>query len=267
MTTSLNVSRSIFKRIDRFLDLYERHVTVLEAQRPAPTPAPDTSAVVFEMTDWTQDFPAAWFETSSPETTPGSNVSTSARVDVWDAQTLAFEVDKLSTVPEAGARALYDPTRKRSWLHPDWYDRTVEFINTWEFPQKIERNYGDGGWLQAGWQFKGDPSAGARASMAMLVQVYPDGGMRWYLNSETSDVVADSNFPIIPVGVPVETRLLVHFHDDPLKGWMQLEYAGATLKVTGANMSAKFESGAYLNLYGTVNGVMLAKQTRIALAG
>lgn len=229
--------------------------------KPKPVPVPEAPPI-FKMANWLTDFPRTWMETSSPD-------SASASVTPTSPTDLTFKIAG-TQVRQAGARALYDPTRKRLWTaFADFYDKTVEFVNVWNFPAELPNYHGEGmGFVTAGWQFKNSDAANANAGMAMNLHTVRGQGMRWWLQGNSWETRAqDDSFPFIPVGKDVETRLRVHFHDDPAKGWMQLDYAGKSLKVTGANMSADKKCGAYMCLYGTVSGVMIAKQTRIAVIG
>lgn len=232
---------------------------------PPPSPTPVLKPLV-DAADWVKELNTRWSITCSPETVTGSNVSKNASVTaLWD--TLIFSLRDVKAVGQAGARLLYDPRKLRTWDGlKDCYGHTVEFLNTWNFPAEIANYYGDGGFESAGWQFKADATPGANASMAMNLHTFRGVGMRWWLQSNSFAARAeDDTFPVIPVGVDVETRLLVHFDSDPAKGWMQLEYAGKTLRVTGTNMAANGICGAYLCLYGNADGVMLVKRTVITV--
>lgn len=237
-----------------------------EAERAVKRFRKPVAAPIFEAKDWMVDFPRTWLETSSPETRPGSNQSELAHVIAWKSAALNFWIGP-EPDGQAGARALFDPTLLRAWTaFAPYYGRTVEFLNTWFFPADIPNYVGDNGFITAGWQFKADASDGARASMAMNLHAFRGEGMRWWLQGNTFETRAqDDSFPIIPVGVDVQTRLLVHFHEKD--GWMELQYAGKSLKVTGANMQPDGTCGAYLCLYGTVDAAMIVKQTKISVIG
>jgi hypothetical protein len=224
-----------------------------------------SSAPIFATNDWKVDFPPQWHETSSPETTPGSDQSVYAGLIANAPDMLTFMLAKPDSEPQAGARALYDPNQNRGWMaFANCYDKTVRFSDTWYFPTELANYYGEDGFLTAGWQFKNDPAAGANAGMAMNLHTFRGEGMRWWLQNNTWETRAqDDTFPIIPVGQPVETELLLHFHDDPTLGWMELHYAGAVLRIVGANMGSNYECGAYICLYGTCNGTMINQRTRI----
>lgn len=273
ITLSAPVQRLLDRALTQWAEtnaLWARTLDLLEAppppdtppaQEPAPAPEQPAPPVLFESKDWRVDFPRVWHETVSPD-------SSRASVTPLSADALEFRITA-SLDNQAGARALYDPSLTRSWtaFTPYW-DKTVEFINTWLFPAEIERWHGeDDGFMQWGWQLKGGASEGANASMAMVLYNVRGVGMRPYLTGNTWEGRAQADdFPLLPVGVPFETRLLVHFHDDPAEGWMELHYAGRSLKVTGMNMSADRKCGCYMNLYGTANGVLIARKTRIAVA-
>lgn len=233
--------------------------------------SPVSSQSIFHMTDWTKDFPAKWRAVCSPETSPGSNVSKYATVVPTAKDALTFTLSGVKTVPGvdvAGARAHYDPLQNKSWDMAQYKDRTLEFLDVWHFPLEIPNYYGDNGFMTAGWQVKNDSTDGAQAGLAMNLHTFHGVGMRWWLQKggDWANRAEDDTFPLIPTGVDVFTRLLVHFSPDPTLGWMELQYAGKTLKVVGPSMTPDGKgAGLYKALYGTCNATMIARQTDINL--
>ncbi len=217
----------------------------------------------------------------------GSGLSKNASIAA-SGDHLLFTLKNVATVGTAGARLLIDPAKLKTWdglsrlicalqgtplSVAALIGRTLVFENTWNIPTEIPNYYGDSGFMSLGWQFKNDASAGAPAGMAMNLHTFrpadsPVPGMRWWLQANDWDTRGeDDTFPIIPVGVDVKTKLTVHFDSDPAKGWMQLDYAGKSLKIVGANCAPDGGCGAYMCLYGTVDATLFCRAASITLLG
>lgn len=219
---------------------------------PVAFPSPSLGTLYVEG-DW-KNLLDRWSITCSPETMTGSNVSNNASIKFLAPNILRFQTYNVAKVGTAGARLLLG--KNRSWGdNKSWFGKTVEFFNLRSFPVLIPNIYGNGGWQIAGWQFKNSAAAGANPGMAMCIEVI-DGKMHYWLQGNKLEVVRKDNFPAIPIGEIIATRLLVHFDSDPLKGWMRLEYANDSLEVKGANMAPDGGVGVYNTLYGMFDGIM-----------
>jgi hypothetical protein len=256
--------------LEQWYQLIERGVIALEGieKNTQGVLPPTNSSAIYQSNNWLVDFPTDWTKTCSPETMVGSNESMYADIIPSAPDSLTFELLKPPHPDtQSGARALYDPDHNKGWEEfASFYGKTVEFLDTWNFPTEIPNYYGENGFMQWAWQFKADASSGANASMAVCLHTFKGEGMRPYLTTNTwAGRAEDITFPVLPVGMDFDTRLLVHFHSDPELGWMEFHYAGRVLRVKGANMSANGGCGVYMNLYGTASGTMINRRTKFSV--